>query len=252
MTKGECFNQQVKGWRTKEEFTEWFVGAPNKELPPRPSPTGSTPEELVNTLWEGAMLGHRSIESKKYPHLINLMGMFYLGTDDPNYEGRPGRFKVKGTGWRYISPGNAGGGSWDSMYRYFCILDNDGNPQVVSFAVIKSNKEQTMLIVAVDREGESHNSLQLDLDRFVTCAGDTMQIWHDGTLTRGRRGSAKRDDVLRFVGDRDRLPQLVRASRIRLGSLPLNRLVTWKDAEEFVYNCIEYALVRDEFRREPD
>jgi hypothetical protein len=250
MTKGECFGKPVKDWITKEKFTEWV-----ETFPPRPSPTGSVPDELVKTLWTEAMLGKRSIESENYSHLVhlvNLIGMFYLETNDPTYEGRPGRFKVKGTGWREISPGNAGGGRWDGISRYFCIQEDDGDPYVVSFAVIRSLNEQTMLIVAIDRNGESHNSLQLNLDnnKFVKCTGDTMQILHDGTLTRGKRGRAKRADVIEFVSKKS--PQLVQANRIKLGSLPLNRLVTWEDAEDFVYNCIEYALVRDQFRKEPD
>ncbi|MGA8830337.1 MAG: hypothetical protein WB554_01900 [Desulfomonilaceae bacterium] len=244
MTKGECFGKPETDRITKDEFNKWVM-----RFPPRPSPTSSIPKGLVEMLLAEGILGKRSVESKNYSHLVNLIGMFYLETDDPTYEGQ-GRFKVEDTGIREISPGNAGGGHWKSKYRYFCIRDHDGNPQVVNFAVIRSLIEQTVLIVAVDRNGQSHNSLQLNLDnnKFVKCAGDTMQILHDGTLTRGKQGRSKRADVLHFIGDR--LPQLVRANRIELGSFPLKRLVTWKDAEEFVYNCIEYALVRDEFRRE--
>jgi hypothetical protein len=77
-----------------------------------------------------------------------------------------------------------------------------------------------------------------------------MEIWHNGTLTHGDKGAAKRDVVLEFVCNK--APHLVRADKMRLGSLPLNRLITWKDAEEFIYNCIEYALVRDEFRKEAE
>lgn len=246
MTKGECFWKPKDGM-TKEKFTEWV-----KSFPQRPSPTSEPPKELVKMLVDKIILGKRSLpenrEDSKLRYLVNLIGMFYLETDDPAYDGPKEGFKVLNTGIRVIgeNPINPSGGDWGGKYRYFCIRDKASNPQVVSFAIMRSAKEQTMLIVAVNRMGENHNSLQLDLDKFVTCTGDTMQIWHNGALSYGQGGSAKIDEVLEFVSKKSH--QLVRAHKIKLGSLPLNRLISWKDAEAFVYNCIEYALVRDEFR----
>jgi len=112
----------------------------------------------------------------------------------------------------------------------------------------KYGNGHTILIVAVDDNEQSHNSLQLDLDRFVVDNGQTMRLWHNGRLTSGKRGPAKREDVLAFVSKK--APHLVSNGTIALGLLPCHRWVTWQDAETFIYNCIEYALVRDCFRRQ--
>ena len=173
--------------------------------------------------------------------------MFYLQTEDPIYHGRTGRFKVQSTGWHVASPGNSSGGSWESVYRYFCVQKDDGEHNIISFAIVSSKAEQTMLIVAVERNGDFHNSLQLDLDKFMKFTGNTMQIWHNGALTCGNKGSVKRDLVIQFVNKRS--PKLVRGNEIILGNMATNRLITWEDAEDFMYNCIEYALIRDEFRK---
>ena len=59
-------------------------------------------------------------------------------------------------------------------------------------------------------------------------------------------GSVKRNHVLEYV--RKKAPNLLENEKIILGTLPTNRLITWHDAKPFLINCIEYALLRDEFR----
>ena len=83
MTKGECFGKPETDRITKDEFNKWVM-----RFPPRPSPTSSIPKGLVEMLLAEGILGKRSVESKNYSHLVNLIGMFYLETDDPTYEGR--------------------------------------------------------------------------------------------------------------------------------------------------------------------
>lgn len=251
MTKVKCGSKTLNEVIPKEKLTETVFGPSKDPVPFRPSPTGLVPEEVVQKIFQTGLIGERSIESPNASHLtnvVNLIGMFYLQTENPIYEGRTGRFKVQSTGWHIASPGNASGGSWESVYRYFCIQKDDGEHNVISFAIVSSKSEQTMLIVAVERNGGFHNSLQLDLDKFLTYSGNTMYIWHNGALTCGKKGSVKRDVVIEFV--REKAPHLLGAGKIKLGSLPTNRLITWEDAELLIYNCIEYALIRDELRKD--
>lgn len=251
MSKEESDFRKVPGWIPKEKFTELVFGLPMKNLPSRPVPTEPQPDLTARKLLESSILGNRSIESDNHSHLvnlINLIGLFYLQVEDPAYEGRKGRFRITSTGWHEMGPGNAGGKTWDFVYRYFCIQKEDGESTVVSFAIIPSLKEQTMLIVAIERNGQFHNSLQLDLDKFVTHSGNRMYIWHNGALTSGKKGTVKRDIVIEFVKEKG--PHLIGADQIKLGSLPTNRLITWQDAEALIYNIIEYALIRDELRKD--
>ncbi|MCA9576306.1 MAG: type I restriction enzyme HsdR N-terminal domain-containing protein [Myxococcales bacterium] len=235
-------------------------------LPPEveQEPAAPRPHHLAPTSKDYAILEELGVLGEGSPrehhgYLSNLAGLLYF-EDDPDYSGRSGRFSVESTGLRYASFGNAAGGRWPGLYRYFVICDERGDAQVISFAVLGkllaknhpkfgNTSGTTMLIVAVDDFDQRHNSLQLDLDKFVTTSGEAMTLWHDGTLTRGKRGRMKNAVVMSWL--RSRAPHLVSGSSVMLGSLPVSRPTTWADAETFIYNCIDYALVRDALRREP-
>jgi len=243
-------------------FTEMFAGVlPGallpKALPPRPHPRAPTAAALRWLVEKGAV-GEGSPLPNQRRH-ANLAGLFLLETETPALRGRAPVFEVQRSGIRSTSFGNASGGQWSGRYRYFVIKDARGDAQIISMSVLGmmlvrnhprfgNTSGHTMLIVAIDDFDKRHNSLQLDLDRFVDVSDDRMTIWHDGTLTRGKRGAAPRAEVLAYT--RKRAPHLVDGSRVLLGKLPLHTLVTWQDADDFTCNLIEYALVRDAYRRE--
>ena len=192
-------------------------------LPPEveQEPAAPRPHHLAPTSKDYAILEELGVLGEGSPrehhgYLSSLAGLLYF-EDDPDYSGRSGRFSVESTGLNHPKFGNTSG--------------------------------TTMLIVAVDDFDQRHNSLQLDLDKFVTTSGEAMTLWHDGTLTRGKRGRMKNAVVMSWL--RSRAPHLVSGSSVMLGSLPVSRPTTWADAETFIYNCIDYALVRDALRREP-
>ncbi len=203
------------------------------------------------TLGEGSPRAH-------YPYLVNLAGLLLLESDEPSLAGKPGRFVVKKTGLRSTTFGNAAGGQWSGCYRYFLIELQSGEAQIVSMAVLGKMFVQnhptfgntsgtTMLVVAVDDFEKRHNSLQLDLDRFVDESDDSITLWHNGTLTRGKRGAAPRAEVLAHMQKRS--GDLVREGRVQLGTVPSRKMISWSEANELLANLIDYALLRDEFRK---
>jgi hypothetical protein len=203
--------------------------------------------------------GHIGLDTprKLHPFLANLTGLFHDETSSPRLPQIRGKIKLAESGIRYTGFGNAGGGKWDGDYRYFVLRDTKGENQIICFRVFgnqQTKKENdkhwgnrrgsTSLIVAIDeRKG---NSLQLRLDKFADFLNSKARIWHDGTLTVGRKGAAKRKDVIKFIARR--APHLCKNGVVELGVLPTNRLVEWKDVRNFIFNLIEYALLRDKFR----
>lgn len=106
---------------------------------------------------------------------------------------------IEDGGLRYMSYGNAAGGTYPGYYRYFIVEDKEGNHQIVSmsiFATAKTindpvygtRKGITYLVVAIDDFDKSHNSLQLSIDKYVYVGKMECKIWHDGTLTAGKKG----------------------------------------------------------------
>jgi hypothetical protein len=203
--------------------------------------------------------GHIGADTAKslYPFLANLAGLFYDESSSLPLPLKHGGFTITESGVRYASYGNAGGGKWDGDYRYFILNDENGDDQIVSFGVFGSmrtkndphwgnRKGYTYLTVAIDDFENRHNSLQLQLDKHADLQNDKARIWHDGALTAGKGGAAKRKDVIEFIARR--APRLCKNSAVELGVLPLSRLIDWKCARGFVLGLIEYALLRDKFR----
>ena len=110
-----------------------------------------------------------------------------------------------------------------------------------------NRRGNTQLNVAIDDYEKKHHSLQLDMDKFVKKSGRQALIWHNGRMTVGNSGSVKQNLVLEYV--RKKAPHLLEDNYISLAKLPTNRLITWRDAKPFLINCIEYALLRDEYRQ---
>lgn len=198
------------------------------------------------------------------PIALNLFGCLAFEPDVPLPIDDDSITIVKDLGVRRRWFGNSAGGTWPSdYYRSFLVHEKQtGFFQVVSLVVMAGAKRvndptfgnvrgQTYLIVSVDDGTNSHNSLQLSLDKFVR--EDEAKIGrvtfrHDGTMTAGKAGRVANDKVVSFA--RRIAPQLVEGKAILLGTLPTKRLMVWPDAREFLLRCVRYALVRDQLRRE--
>ncbi|MCL4555189.1 MAG: hypothetical protein M1565_08725 [Actinobacteria bacterium] len=172
----------------------------------------------------------------------------------------PGVNLLQDGGIRTITPSNAGGGSWFGDYRYFVVEDAAGNHEVVSISIMASEKFDnhprfgtragvSTLVVAVDDLEKRHNSLQLSLDRYAVLTTNGFRIEHDGRLTLGKRGAAKRDEVLRFV--QGKAPHLFENGKVMLADIDFKAKgqASNSQAQDMISRLIQYALLRDDFRR---
>lgn len=225
----------------------------------RPSFKNITDKHVIHKFRDNGWIGEDTPQ-ELLPFIVNLASLFY----DERFKLRPqvlnGIDVIEDGGVRYTKFGNAAGGKWYGWYRYFIIEDSGGNNQIISIAIRGTEKTRkdpkfgnrrgtTNLIVAVDDYEKSHHSLQLCLDDFVACSGTSNSIWHDGTLTMGRKGRAKNIEVRDHV--ETRAPELLGPSHpIELGTLDNSKEINWeqKETRYLIGNLIKYALVRDEFR----
>ncbi|MBC6612424.1 type I restriction enzyme HsdR N-terminal domain-containing protein [Hymenobacter sp. BT507] len=215
--------------------------------------------KLITSLQDEGIVG-LDTPATLHSFLVNLHGLFEneptvtptLTTDVLS------RFHDNGP--RYESYGNAAGGSWPSNYRCF-LLRYRRNDYIVGLTICAKEKREhtsaqgtsagtTMLCVSVDEGTRSHLSLQLALDRFTRCVGEQVTIWHDGTLTNGKKGPVKRQQVLAYVSKH--APDLLNEEgEIVLGHVDNAQRLLWDQPPtvSLVANLIRYALLRDEYRR---
>lgn len=98
-------------------------------------------------------------------------------------------------------------------YRSIIIEDKKGNHQIVSIAILAG-----YLIVAINHDKYSHNSLQLFIQDFVKVNENFVEVVHNGRLTLGKNGMVKFAEVLNFIEENE--PNLLNNNRkIELGKL---------------------------------
>lgn len=182
------------------------------------------------------------------PLIINLINcLLYDSTECVGLNVFDHQF-VKDIGIRYTSFNNASGGSgWTGEYRAFMLKDSDGNAIIVSLSVMGSIT-YTALIVAIDDFNKHHNSLQLNIDKFVRLEAGNAVVTHNGKISVSNLGTAKSSDVISFVAQRN--PAIVSNNQIRLGAFNADNVldINSPDFKVFLSNIISYALIRDEFR----
>lgn len=216
-------------------------------------------KEVIEQFQEYCWLSE-STEKILYSFIINLAGFIY----DVNESCTPFNFDSLTAiedGHRYTIVGNAAGGAYAGDYRYFILQDENGNNQIISMSIMATasfkndpvfgnRKGNTTLNIAIDDFDKVHHSLQLNLDKYTVADEHTCTIWHDGTLTNGRKGAAKRKNVIKFV--KERAPELIDSSdNVLLGTFDINSEIIWNQLQTrtFIQNIIKYALIRDEYRK---
>ncbi|QIX62732.1 type I restriction enzyme HsdR N-terminal domain-containing protein [Hymenobacter sp. BT18] len=216
-------------------------------------------EELIQSYEDDGIIG-KDTPAHLHSFLVNLIGLL---DDDTQLLPRfsTAEFPViQDQGLRFTNFGNAAGGSWPGNYRYYLVKHNDddcivsisvmGKAKFINDPVFGNSVATTMLCIAVDDYDKSHLSLELALDRFTVQDGESITVWHNGTLTNGKKGAVKPKEVVDFVATH--APDLVdEEGYIILGQLNNKQLLTWKQAasKAFITNLIRYALLRDDFRR---
>ena len=158
-------------------------------------------------------------------------------------------------GQRFLDYGNAGGGHYCGCYRSFLVNDRFGETQIVSMCIFGTDSNfrdenrgsYTSLVVSIDRFKTSHNSLQYNVDRYAKIhPGNLINFKHNGQI-----GGFKSADVISKI---ERYGDCLKVSDvgIELGKLHIDKLLYLDDKEvsEFAYKLIEYALLREEVRRD--
>ena len=159
--------------------------------------------------------------------------------------------------------GNSGGGNYQTLSHLFIAKDYRDRDQVLGISICATAHTEndphwgnrtgtTQLNVSITNQEARHHSLQLNLDRCCRYNPLTniVDITHNGSLTSGKGGAAKRADVIAYI--KDRAPELVHNDEIYLGRLNNSRLLEWNDpnVQSFIRNLLRYAVLRDGFRSE--
>jgi len=159
--------------------------------------------------------------------------------------------------------GNSGGGNYQVWSHMFIAKDYLNRDQVLGISICATAHTEndphwgnrtgtTQLNVSITNKESRHHSLQLNLDRACRYNPLTniVDITHNGSLTSGKGGAAKRADVIAYI--KERAPELVHGDEIHLGRLNNSRLLEWKDSnvQSFIRNLLRYAVLRDGFRAE--
>ena len=201
-------------------------------------------KDIVNEFYDLGIFGENT-EKIYLPFLINLYN-FYQDKQDKVI----GIENVEDIGIKVTKYGNASGGGFFGNYRAFL---NYNYNSVVSFAISSMTRGEnfpvhTSLMFAVDMKGKFHLSLELRVDKHIKFHKNKIEITHDGTITIGKLGAAKRKDLIEFIEIRK--PNLIQNGKIFLGLFEVDKEIKATDNEtiEFIKNCIEYAIIRDEFR----
>lgn len=196
----------------------------------------------VLDFYNGHFLG--ITDERLYSFIINLNELFWDDTVSIPYKELYGVKYIEDIGVRYTKFGNVAGYDWTGEYRSIIVEDKNGSHQIVSLAILGG-----YLIVAIDNERYSHNSLQLFIQDFVKVNVHSVEVAHNGRLTLGKSGRVKFADVVDFIEEKE--PNLLNNDRkIELGKLDNSGQFDWnqEDVKEFIGRLVKYALIRDEFR----
>lgn len=207
-------------------------------------------------LCESCLIGEDT-ESNKF-EFVRLIARLLYGSNSNEYYDNAIYSDV-----RFSKAGNAGGGIWSVYYRFLVLSDTQiKETEAFTFSIHASAKtvndphwgsrrgESYLSVGIVDWRGQ-HNSLQLNVHKYVQDRTDTYLIWHDGSLTNGKKGACKRSEVLSFVEQYE--PGLINENGlIHIGVLTKSTSENLRKDEfqVIISNLIKYARVRDKFRKE--
>jgi hypothetical protein len=234
----------------------------------RPPFNDLTSDQVIREMKQNYWLGPKSVELNHNDYIQNMICLiqdFHYPLVSPRTHRSTFTILDEDQEDDYIEENrNPSGGNWEGDYRCIRLRTNISDRQKVYFSILgqfylpedpeyprfQHLNQHSYLIVAVGTSPQNvHNSLQLDLDKeaFIIQNQNSITILHDGTLVKGHR--VRNALVIDFM--RTNAPHLIRNDKVLLGTLSGYRdgYISWQDAREFILNCIEYALLRDEFRK---
>lgn len=184
--------------------------------------------------------------SELLPFLTNLWECF-LDTSHKMPEKQYKHFRlIKDYGIRFLSCGNAAGGSYQGAYRSF-LIEYQADTKFMNLGFFDYGSH-TILTVSVDKDNNKpHNSLQYDVNAIIR-NGERYSFPHHGRIAIGKKGSGKVSELKELIGNE--APELLVRGDIFLGTLHNQKLLYLDDADvtDFVEKMLTYALIRDVFR----
>lgn len=137
--------------------------------------------------------------------------------------------------------GNSSGDGWNGLYRIFLVKYKE-NYYTISLGV-----NLGYILVGIEDNTIKHHSLQLRLTKSTfKKIKNGYQVIHSGRMTVGNKGSVKNQIVLDYI--KEKCPRILNDNRIILGDLKLDKDSKITDIKDFIFNLIEYSLLRDEIR----
>jgi TPR repeat protein len=199
----------------------------------------------------------------KWPHIANLFNAVFTSKDI--YSRFPYNYHDividEFLGYKYTTYGNASGGQFPGFYAGFRIVDSGHNDQIYRigfFASVHTENDPTWgnskgksgIHVAIDNFDMSpHPSIILAFDIFMNVTENSFRIDHDGRITVGKLGAAKKDLMMGYV--KKYAPYLIgNNERVHLGLFQTGKLLGFDDVKDFLFRIIKYAEIRDKFRVE--
>lgn len=154
-----------------------------------------------------------------------------------------------------MTTGNAGGGKYFGNFRWFGILDRQGNRQNAYVAVLGTGKSTndshwgtragvSTMVFAIEEKGKATSRLQISLDTCLILDGDGYRLTHTGVRSRG-----KIQPLLEFI--KSNVPDLLGTEeRIMCGWLDGTKNLYLSDVgvAETIGKAISYLLLRSEYR----
>ena len=222
--------------------------------------TNPISKELIKEYIDFGIMGEDT-NNELAPFIINFFGFLF----DERNKIEPqiiGRIKIiEDGGIRTTEFGNASGEGFPGPYRYFIIEDEDKNNQIISISIFGTEKTvnhkrlgnrrgNTIILVAIDDFEKSHASLELNLDKnLIVNKKGKYVLSHDGKLTLGKKGAVKRSEIIDFIEGNSKLLEVF-DNKIYLGTFEKYKEINPKNnGLDFIKNIIEYALLRDKFRK---
>ncbi|MGO9838304.1 MAG: type I restriction enzyme HsdR N-terminal domain-containing protein [Polyangiaceae bacterium] len=273
--KIDAFHREARSWKLLAGFPAFRDMEAPRRLRYQPPKSRSFPPLTLGQLkdhsflaeheaklsedWSYRVLGEDTPEPLWTPIYSLYNALFHKPVVGSHLPRERGRFRVEEyLGIHFTEYGNYSGGKFPGLYSSFRVKDARGDDQIYKIAFFSTlhtenhpvwgNRKGTSGIhVAIDDFDKApHMSLELSLDASLKPRSGAFDVTHDGKITVGRLGAAKRDVLLDFVAKH--APQLVRGRSVALGSFPAGRVLTFADASELVFNLLHYAEIRDRFR----
>lgn len=200
--------------------------------------------KVIKELIDYGIIGNGTNE-KFYSFLINLDG-WLLNQEDKLFINE----NIEDIGIKVTKFGSAGGGFFASNYRSFLIKDEKDSPIIcIAISAIRSSNKVdfgTCIYIGVETTKNKNASLEMRIEKSLKIENNKISIFHNGTITVGRLGASKKQDLLNFVEKHN--PSLIKNGKIFLGEFDENEEINSKNIGVFIKNLIEYALLRNKFR----